>query len=400
MTGTWTTAYLAALAGAGDALAFFPPPRRFTGQTVRQRVRLRRGGTSARLALSNEFGRDPLVIDAVLVGNGDLTSTTPALYRGAGKWEIPAGATAISDPVALPMTTLAATADGAAAGGAAAGGAAAGGAAAGGELVVDCFVSGTVEAATFLHSAQRTGEVAPGDQLGRPRLADSERFTALYWITRVLVDRPAAGPVIVALGDSITRGDGTTADLDQRYPDHLQRRLVGAGIDDAVVLNAGIGGNRLLRPVLGPSMTDRFDRDVLDLGEATHVLILAGTNDIALPLMLGGKRPAAGDIIDGLRGLARRAERRGVRPVLGTITPFGGSSIDAFLADGNEDVRLAVNDAIIAQTDWPVTDFAAALADPDDPGRLAAAFDSGDGVHPGDAGARALAAAVDLAVFT
>ena len=395
MTGTWTTAYLAALAGAGDALAFFPPPRRFTGQTVRQRVRLRRGGTSARLALSNEFGRDPLVIDAVLVGNGDLTSTTPALYRGAGKWEIPAGATAISDPVALPMTTLAATADGAAAGGAAAGGAAAGG-----ELVVDCFVSGTVEAATFLHSAQRTGEVAPGDQLGRPRLADSERFTALYWITRVLVDRPAAGPVIVALGDSITRGDGTTADLDQRYPDHLQRRLVGAGIDDAVVLNAGIGGNRLLRPVLGPSMTDRFDRDVLDLGEATHVLILAGTNDIALPLMLGGKRPAAGDIIDGLRGLARRAERRGVRPVLGTITPFGGSSIDAFLADGNEDVRLAVNDAIIAQTDWPVTDFAAALADPDDPGRLAAAFDSGDGVHPGDAGARALAAAVDLAVFT
>jgi lysophospholipase L1-like esterase len=395
MTGTWTTAYLAALAGAGDALAFFPPPRRFTGQTVRQRVRLRRGGTSARLALSNEFGRDPLVIDAVLVGNGDLTSTTPALYRGAGKWEIPAGATAISDPVALPMTTLAATADGAAAGGDAEGGAAAGG-----ELVVDCFVSGTVEAATFLHSAQRTGEVAPGDQLGRPRLADSERFTALYWIARVLVDRPAAGPVIVALGDSITRGDGTTPDLDQRYPDHLQRRLAGAGIGDAVVLNAGIGGNRLLRPVVGPSMTDRFDRDVLGAGQATHVLILAGTNDIALPSMLGGKRPAAGDIIDGLRGLARQADRHGVRPVLGTITPFGGSSIEAFLADGNEDVRLAVNDAVTAQTDWPVVDFAAALADPDDPGRLAAAFDSGDGVHPGDVGARALAAAVDLAVFT
>jgi lysophospholipase L1-like esterase len=400
MTSTWTTAYLAALAAAEDALPFFPPPRRFTGQTVRQRVRLRRGGRAARLALSNEFGRDPLVIDAVLVGNGDLTSTTPALYRGAGKWEIPAGATAISDPIPLAMTVRAATADGAAAGDAAADGAAADGAAAGGELVVDCFVSGTAEAATFLHSAQQTGEVAPGDQLGRPRLADSERFTALYWIARVLVDRPAAGPVIVALGDSITRGDGTTPDLDQRYPDHLQRRLAGAGIGDAVVLNAGIGGNRLLRPVVGPSMTDRFDRDVLGAGQATHVLILAGTNDIALPSMLGGKRPAAGDIIDGLRGLARQADRHGVRPVLGTITPFGGSSIEAFLADGNEDVRLAVNDAVTAQTDWPVVDFAAALADPDDPGRLAAAFDSGDGVHPGDVGARALAAAVDLAVFT
>jgi lysophospholipase L1-like esterase len=384
MTGAWATAYLGALAAADDAPAFFPPLRRFSGQTVRQRVRLRRGGRAARLALSNEFGRDPLVIDAVLIGNGDLTSATPALYRGAGKWEIPAGATAISDPFLLPVTMRAATADGALAGG---------------ELVVDCFVSGTAEAATLLYSAQQTGEVAPGEQLGRPRLADSERFTALYWIARVLTDRQASGPVVVALGDSITRGDGTTPDLDQRYPDHLQRRLLAAGIEGAVVLNAGIGGNRLLRPVIGPSMTDRFDRDVLGVAEATHVLILAGTNDIALPSMLGEKRPTADEVIDGLRALAGRAARHGVQPMLGTITPFGGSSMDSFLADGNEDLRRTVNEGVTAQADWPVVDFATALADPDDLGRLAAVFDSGDGVHPGDAGARALAAAVDLAVF-
>ena len=384
MTGTWATAYLAALAAGEDAPPFFPPLRRFAGQTVRQRVRLRRGGRAARLALSNEFGRDPLVIDAVLVGSGDLISTTPALYRGAGKWEIPAGATAISDPIPLPVTMRAAPT----------------GAAAGGELVVDCFLSGTAEAATFLYSAQQTGEVAPGEQLGRPRLADSERFTALYWIARVLTDQPASGPVVVALGDSITRGDGTTPDLDQRYPDHLQRRLLAAGVEGAVVLNAGIGGNRLLRPVIGPSMTDRFDRDVLGVAEATHVLILAGTNDIALPSMLGEKRPTADEVIDGLRALAGRAARHGVQPVLGTITPFGGSSMDSFLADGNEGLRMTVNDAVTAQADWPVVDFATALADPDDPGRLASAFDSGDGVHPGDAGARALADAVDLAVFS
>jgi lysophospholipase L1-like esterase len=377
VTGTWTTAYLAALAGADDALPFFPPARRFAGQTVRQRVRLRRGGRAARLELSNEFGREPLVIDAVLVGNGDLTWTAPALYRGAGTWEIPAGGRAISDPIPLPKT---------------------GHAAAGGELVVDFLVSGSVEAGTFLASAQQTGEVAPGDQLGRPGLADSERFTALYLIARVLTDGPAAGPVVVTLGDSITRGDGTTLDLDQRYPDHLQRRLIAAGVEGAVVLNAGLSGNRLLRPVIGPSMTDRFDRDVLGVPEATHVLILAGTNDISLPSMLGERRPAAGEIVDGLRALARRAAGHGLQPVLGTITPFGGSPIDAVPAD-NEDVRLAVNDAIIRQGEWPAVDFAAALADPDDRSRLAAAFDSGDGVHPGDAGAVALAAAVDLAVF-
>ena len=71
----------------------------------------------------------------------------------------------------------------------------------------------------------------------------------------MLIDRPASGPVVVTLGDSITRGDGTTPDLDQRYPDHLQRRLLAAGVEGAVVLNAGIGGNRLLRPVIGPSMS-------------------------------------------------------------------------------------------------------------------------------------------------
>ena len=306
------------------------------------------GGRAARLELSNEFGREPLAIDAVLVGNGDLTWTAPALYRGAGTWEIPAGETAISDPIPLPGT---------------------GHTAAGGELVVDFLVSGSAEAGTFLASAQQTGEVAPGDQVGRLRLADS-----------------------------ITRGDGTTPDLDQRYPDHLQRRLIAAGVEGAVVLNAGVSGNRLLRPVIGPSMTDRFERDVLGVPEATHVLILAGTNDISLPSMLGERRPAAGEIVDGLRALARRAARHGVQPVLGTITPFGGNSIDAVPAD-NEDVRLAVNDAIIGQGEWPAVDFAAALADPDDRSRLAAAFDSGDGVHPGDAGAVALAAAVDLAVF-
>ena len=146
-------------------------------------------------------------------------------------------------------------------------------------------------------------------------------------------------------------------------------------------------------------MTDRFDRDVLGVAEATHVLILAGTNDIALPSMQGEPLPVAAEIIGGLRALARRAAGHGVQPVLGTITPFGGSSMAAFLTDGNEDIRRTVNDAIIGQAEWPVVDFAAALADPDDPGRLASAFDSGDGVHPGDGGARALAAAVDLAVF-
>jgi lysophospholipase L1-like esterase len=234
----------------------------------------------------------------------------------------------------------------------------------------------------------------------RPDDLDGSRsFTSLYWIARVLTDAAADGPVIVAFGDSITRGDGTTIDGEQRYPDHLQARLPAAGLGGAVVLNAGLGANRLLRPRVGPPMTERFARDVLGIAEATHVIIMGGLNDIGLPAVPGGPRPTAAEITSALFGLVRRASQRGIQPVLGTLTQILASRYDAFRADGNEEIRQAVNHAIIAQDEWPVADFAAALADPDDPGRMAAAFDSGDGVHPADAGARALADAIDLSIL-
>jgi lysophospholipase L1-like esterase len=324
--------------------------------------------------LSNEFGRAPLVIDEATVSDGHAGTVLPLLHQGGTRWEIPAGRTATSDPVPLSTT-------------------------AGDELVVSCFVAGSTDVTTFLHSAQRTGEVAPGNQLGEPRLTDPEQFTSLHWIARVLTDGPVTGPVIVAFGDSITRGDGTTADRDQRYPDHLQRRLLAAGVEGAAVLNAGLGGNRLLGSPVGPSMIDRFERDVRTVAEATHVVIMGGVNDIAVGAMLGRQRPTANEIIDGLFALAHRAQENGIRPALGTLTPILAGSFEWFRADGNEEIRRTVNDALTTQKHWPVVDFATRLAAPDDPTRLAAAFDSGDGVHPGDAGARALADAIDLDIF-
>lgn len=371
---TWTTAYLAALADPDETPPFVPQPKAFTAQTIRQAVRLRRGGTAVRLVLSNEFGHAPLVIDQIGVSGSDASTILPALRDGAARWQVLPGQTAASDPVPLPI-------------------------AAGQDLIVTCFVSSRTEPSAFLHSALRTGEAAPGNQLGRRELTGPQPFISLYWVSKVLVNSPAEGPVIVALGDSITAGVGTTLDRDQRYPDHLQRRLSAAGLTGAVVLNAGLGVNRLLRPRVGPSMTERFPRDVLAVAESTHVVIMGGGNDIVLPSMLGEERSAADDIVAGLFGLARRAARHGIQPVLGTLTPFGGSTFETIRADGNENIRQAVNHALTTQQDWPVADFAAALADPGDPTLLAAAFDSGDGVHPGDAGARALADTIDLVIF-
>ncbi|WP_225844962.1 GDSL-type esterase/lipase family protein [Streptomyces sp. HPF1205] len=414
MTRTdWTTAHLAAMAWADPASTLVPGPRDMAGRTVRQSVRLRRGGDALRLVLSNEYGDRPLVIARVTARAGGVTRDVR--LHGAARWEIAAGERAASDPVPLPTT-------------------------AGDELLVGCFLPGPGPApsTTFLHSAQRTGLHAAGDRLDEPVMPGAEPFTSLYWIARVLVDAPATGPVVIAYGDSITRGDATTPDRDQRYPDHLQLRLLAArtpGTDGAVVLNAGLGGNRLLGPGIGPSMADRFARDVLAVPEATHVIIMGGVNDIASAptdrrspadgqASLPGRGPARVDgpvqedgradehgrarrppildarrdaILGGLYGLAARARRHGIRPVLGTITPFGGS-LFALGAEEGEEVRRAVNEALSAQRDWPIADFAAAVADPADPTRLAAPFDSGDGVHPSDAGAAALAGAVDLAI--
>ncbi|MEV0905621.1 GDSL-type esterase/lipase family protein [Streptomyces hokutonensis] len=347
---TWTTAYLAALADPAGTPPFMPQPRTFaTAETVRQRVRVLRGGTTLRLMLSNEFGRTPLVFDTVTIADADL----PVTCEGRTSWEVPPGGTATSDPVLLMFD-------------------------AGHELTVDFTLGDNAEAGAYLHSAQRTGEV----------LGSGERFTSLYWITRVLTNAPANGPVIVAFGDSITRGDGTSADLDQRYPDHLQRRIGSAG----TVLNAGIGGNRLLGPLFGPTLPDRFSRDVLGTREATHLLLLAGLNDVGLGA-------TAAQITDALFALARRADEHRIRPIIGTLTPMMGSVYETFRAAGTETTRAAVNEALRAQSDWPLVDFASEVSDPRDASRLAPVFDSGDGVHPSDSGAAALAAAVDLKLF-
>jgi lysophospholipase L1-like esterase len=366
MSTTWTTAYLAALSGAPDVPPLFPLPRSFADETVRQRVGLRRGGAHVRVVLSNEYGRQPLLLDEVKLS----PSGPPVRLDGSPRWEIPAGGHATSDPV--PWA-----------------------AAAGDQLVVTLHVTAGTGPATYLHSAQQTGEVAAGNQCARAVLAGAEPFVAAYWIARVLVDAPATGPVVIALGDSITRGDGTSIDREQRYPDHLQRRLLAAGSDGAVVLNAGIGGNGVIRGGFGPPMADRFDRDVLGIAEATQVVIMGGLNDIAAE----ADRPSAAELVTALLALAGRAGERGVRPVLGTLTPVGGSVYEMLPGDGVDATRRAVNDALLTQPDIPVVDFAAALAEPGDPGRLAPAYDSGDGVHPSDAGHRAMAEALDLTLF-
>jgi lysophospholipase L1-like esterase len=210
----------------------------------------------------------------------------------------------------------------------------------------------------------------------------------------VLAPRPENA--VVTVGDSITDGVGSPLDADERWSDALAERLSDAGgVADMAVLNAGISRNRLLAgdAVDGDAPLARFDRDVRGAAGSTDVVLHIGTNDIAA----GAE---AGAIVTGMQAFAERTRASGRRVFLTTITPSTNGQHGTPAATATRD---AVNAWVLAHgRDYAdgVFDFAAAVADPAGPARLAPAFDSGDGLHLSAAGYRALAAAVRIGDLT
>jgi lysophospholipase L1-like esterase len=214
------------------------------------------------------------------------------------------------------------------------------------------------------------------------------------WIVALLCVCAAAGPAVaggetvtvVALGDSITNGALSSGNENRRWPDVLARRLIANGSNLAVV-NQGIDGNTLVVGGAGPTAQRRFERDVLRQPGARFAVVLVGINDI--------RRGASADrLIPAFRALITQARARGLKIYGGTLTPFGGGS------EYQEAQRLAVNRWIRNSGEYDaVIDFDAALRDPDRPRRMRPIFDSGDSLHPSDAGYEAMGKAINLILF-
>jgi lysophospholipase L1-like esterase len=203
---------------------------------------------------------------------------------------------------------------------------------------------------------------------------------------------PRVAGTVVAFGDSITDTANTTGNANRRWPDFLARRLNAVRGPTLSVVNAGLGGNRLLAdregsPYYGVAGLTRFGRDALDQTGVRAVILLEGINDI------GFSAPAA-DIIAGYQQVIAAAHARRV-PVFGaTLTPMRGSII---FTDDRLRTWLDVNTWIRTSGAFDgVIDFAAATADPADPTTLNPAYDSGDHLHPDDAGTLAMAGAINL----
>ncbi|MDX6743304.1 GDSL-type esterase/lipase family protein [Actinocorallia sp. A-T 12471] len=264
------------------------------------------------------------------------------------------------------------------------------------ELAITVAVLDDGGAATQHPEGLQTGYAAPFASVDSPILPGAREFTELHWIKGVDMSGEAARgePVIVAFGDSLTDGSGTTPNAHQRYPDHLWRRL---GVP---VLNTGIGGNRLLANGFGPAGVLRFARDALGVPGVTHVIIALGVNDLGLT----GRPVTASALIAGYTALAARAREAGVVPVGATLPPFGGAVYPGYHTGHGEQTRAEFNAWMRASSGKTGLfaahlDMDAALRDPARPVLLREDLHFGDGLHPNDAGARAIAAAVSPSAF-
>ncbi|MDQ0795384.1 SGNH/GDSL hydrolase family protein [Streptomyces sp. B1I3] len=389
-TGTWATTPTAA--PASDATAF-------EDETVRQTVRTSIGGDRIRIRLSNEFGAGPLVIGEAHVarraGSGpasriDPRTDRPLTFGGRASVTIPAGAPLLSDPVSLRVP-------------------------AGSDLVVSIHLPEHTPGSTLHAFAFQHNFVASGNVTARTDIAPTATVDRWYFLTGVSVGtaRREGSSAVVAFGDSITDGSGTDVDADHRWPDFLAGRLRAArGPYGVGVLNQGISGNRLLHDPNPPAGSDavnyavyfgqsalrRFDRDVASQPGAEHLIVLLGVNDLGHPGTVApeSERVTAAELIDAHRQIIARAHDRGLKVYGGTILPFKNDTL-GFYSPGNEAARQAVNRWIRTGGEYDgVIDFDKALRDPADPEILLARYDSGDHLHPNDAGAEAMAGAVPL----
>jgi lysophospholipase L1-like esterase len=400
--GTWTTSDVgrpqapappaapAPVAAPAPGQPPSPPPAlpapflHFNNQTLRQIVHTSIGGNRARVALSNRFGTAPLTVAAAHLALRDKEATIvpesdrELTFSGRPTITIPAGATVYSDPVDINVPPMA-------------------------DLAVDLYLPGdtnTSSPLTMHNGAFQTSYVSQtGNHAGKVALPVVATTLSWFLLSRVEVMAPESVGAVVAFGDSITDGTRSTPDTNDRWPDLLARRLMAQpGGGKTAVLNAGIAGNRVLSDGAfnaGRNALARFESDVLDQTGVAQVIVMEGINDI------GGARqnptPTAEDIIAGHKQLIELAHTKGLKIYGATLTPFEGA---AYFTKEGEAKRAALNEWIRTSKAYDgVIDFDAATRDPASPTKYMPLYDSGDHLHPNDAGYKAMADAVDLALF-
>lgn len=371
-----------------DFLANPTFPRNLWNQTMRQVARISLGGSQVRVILSNEFGEEPMTIGEAHValageaGSIQEGSDRALTFGGQSSISIPPGARVISDPADLDAPALS-------------------------SVAVSLYFPNVTPSTTMHFDGRQTAYIVAGNKTGDATITPDSTTTSRLFLAGIRVDAPEGARSIVTFGDSITDGDGTTADANTRWPDFLAARLQAESDVPTSVLNEGISGERVLTDRMGINALARFEEAVLLHPRVDTVIFMMGINDIGWPDMLldpHGVPPSAADIIAGYKQLIDRAHDHGIRVIGATLTPFndafGGGPLAGYYNDEKEAQRVAVNDWIRNGGDFDgVIDFEKVVQDPANPNKIRPDWDKGDNLHPNDAGYQAMAESIDLSIL-
>ena len=354
----------------------------FSATTLREVVHVSAGGSQVRVRFTNAYGLDQLIIrDAhvALGAGGDAIKpdTDHALtFGGANTISIPPGAEMYSDPVTLDVPPLS-------------------------NVAVSFFLPPQImRAETYHDPAHQDNFIADGDQAAAASLAQPTTIDAWYFLDGIDVNGVATSRSVLTLGDSITDGAHSTLNGNDRWPDVLAARLQhDPAFQDVGVLNQAIDGNRVLNDRAGPSALARLDRDVLSQSGALYVIILESINDIGRLKRITAPEDNIDtqQIEEGLRQIAEAAREHGMKVYGATLLPFQGAN---YYSEKEEQMREAVNNWIRTSGTFDgVIDFDKITRDPQNPLQLNPAYNSGDHLHPNDAGYKVMGDSIDLALF-
>ena len=336
--------------------------RPFHDETVRQELFARIAGKTVRVRFSNELADTALRIGAASILRLDAAgkpvpgSVRALTFARGHDVSIPAHAPMLSDPLDFPVG-------------------------AGERLAISIYFPDEVASPTHAQMI----DVAAGNVTDAIDLPSPTHARASGVASALEVVNPAKTRVLVTLGDSITEGAGSTRTMS--WPDQLARLLASDPSARCwAVSNVGISSNRLLSTGRAPAAIARFDRDVLVVPGATHVVILEGINDIGKvrdPAV--DHQPAAAELIAAYEQLLARAKARGLKVIFGTLIPYKGA---AYADEAGEQRRATVNAWIRANAARfdGLIDFDKAMGEPGDPTVMRLSQQIGDHLHPNDAG--------------
>ncbi|WP_410809516.1 SGNH/GDSL hydrolase family protein [Micromonospora sp. 067-2] len=363
-------------------------------QSVRMVLHVSVGGPALRVRLSNLYGEQavrvgratvarPNTATAEDVSDIDPASLRPLSFTGDASATINRGAELLSDPLTFPVADDS-------------------------DLVVTLHFPTPTGPTTFHGQSQQTNFIGAGDLTGA---ADGTGFTirpncCWFFLSGVDVQRRATPGALVVLSDSLGDGNGSTVNANRRWPDLLADRLLAARPDRRTpgVLNLSLAGNRLNHEgtepgdgnypgyfQLGPNAAARLNEDVFPQTGVRTVVTHLGINDI----WMSNDSPDA--IIATLRQINQQLQQRGLTSLVATLAPYEGHGAPGVWTPEKDATRQAVNTYLRGSREFDgLLDFDRVLRDPAQPSRLLPAYDSGDHIHPNDAGNQAMADSVPL----